>query len=196
MIESRSGGTFVCKRSEFLSRPLLWAIAGSAQTDTYQLLEARIAIELELVDLAAQRATSQDLDAISTQLHVMETALQGAPFLEADLAFHIAVGQAAHNDILLNALLLIRNLIHQWIERTLKLEGIASQALEQHRAIHRAIAAKDRDSARTAMRNHLDVTASLLMQAQRASLAFQSPANTGISDSPSSRLIDHGEGHA
>ena len=82
MIESRSGGTFVCNRSEFLSRPLLWAIAGSAQTDTYQLLEARIAIELELVDLAAQRATSQDLDAIANQLHVMETALQGTPFLE------------------------------------------------------------------------------------------------------------------
>src|ERR1700691_5827972 len=33
MIEVRPGdGTFVCQRSEFLSRPLLWAIAGSAST--------------------------------------------------------------------------------------------------------------------------------------------------------------------
>src|SRR5919205_4577340 len=32
MIETRLGeGTFVCARSEFLSRPLLWAIAGSAE---------------------------------------------------------------------------------------------------------------------------------------------------------------------
>src|SRR6202162_4234038 len=30
MIETRLGdGTFVCRRSEFLSRPLLWAITGS-----------------------------------------------------------------------------------------------------------------------------------------------------------------------
>src|SRR4051794_14974245 len=34
MIESRVGeGTFVCRRSEFLSRPLLWAIAGSVGED-------------------------------------------------------------------------------------------------------------------------------------------------------------------
>src|ERR1043166_5167036 len=39
MIETRLGdGTFVCPRSEFLSRPLLWAITGSRMDNTTELV--------------------------------------------------------------------------------------------------------------------------------------------------------------
>src|SRR5438132_1228274 len=62
MIETRLGdGTFVCGRSEFLSRPLLWAITGSVPAEGHELVEARRLIEVELVGLAAERATAQDL---------------------------------------------------------------------------------------------------------------------------------------
>src|SRR4051794_21310964 len=58
MIETRLGdGTYVCNRSEFLSRPLLWAIMGSDSSDASELIEARRFIESELVGLAASRAT-------------------------------------------------------------------------------------------------------------------------------------------
>ena len=54
MIETRLGdGTYVCDRSEFLSRPLLWAIASSSTTDPQELIEARKLIEVELTGLAA-----------------------------------------------------------------------------------------------------------------------------------------------
>src|SRR5579871_5079948 len=62
MIETRLGdGTYVCKRSEFFSRPLLWAIASSSETDARELIEARILIEVELAGLAADHATADDL---------------------------------------------------------------------------------------------------------------------------------------
>src|SRR5579871_6100944 len=62
MIETRLGdGTYVCKRSDFFSRPLLWAIASSSETDARELIEARILIEVELAGLAADHATADDL---------------------------------------------------------------------------------------------------------------------------------------
>src|SRR5579863_5966965 len=75
MIETRLGdGTYVCKRTEFFSRPLLWAIAGSSEADARELIEARTLIEVELAGLAAERATLQHMKQIAEQLRHMEKA--------------------------------------------------------------------------------------------------------------------------
>src|SRR5580693_10637018 len=59
MIETRLGdGTYVCKRSDFFARPLLWAIASSGEAEAHELSEARKLIEVELAGLAAKRATA------------------------------------------------------------------------------------------------------------------------------------------
>jgi GntR family transcriptional repressor for pyruvate dehydrogenase complex len=60
MIETRLGdGTYVCKRSDFFSRPLLWAIASSSEADARELVEARTLIEVELAGLAADHANGE-----------------------------------------------------------------------------------------------------------------------------------------
>jgi|SRR5581483_10959909 len=166
MIETRLGeGTFVCRRSEFFSRPLLWAITGSAKTDAHELVEARRLIEVEMAGLAAQRATSEDLKKIEKHLKEMEEALDdSATFLEADLNFHLAIGNAAHNRILMNALNLIRNLLRQWINQTLQSSGIASTALKQHRKIYLAISHRNITAARNAMESHLEAMAAALLK--------------------------------
>ncbi len=158
MIETRLGdGTFVCGRSEFFSRPLLWAIAGSAPDETSQLIEARSCIEVEMAGWAAERATPDELAIIARHLTEMKSAEhQPEAFLEADLNFHLAVGAAAHNRILMNALHLIRNLMRQWIGRTLRVPDIARIALTQHGEIYEALADRDSARARVAMQRHLD----------------------------------------
>ncbi len=41
MLDSRIGdGTFVCPRSEFLSRPLLWAFTGTDHEELHEIMEA------------------------------------------------------------------------------------------------------------------------------------------------------------
>jgi GntR family transcriptional regulator, transcriptional repressor for pyruvate dehydrogenase complex len=164
MIETRLGeGTFVCHRSEFFSRPLLWAITGSAKADAHELVEARKLMEVEMAGFAAERATAEDLQTIGKYLEEMEASLDNATrFLEADLNFHMAVAQAAHNRILLNALNLIRNLLRQWIAQSLKLEGVAPTALKQHKKIEAAIAKRNAAGARSAMQAHLEAMAALL----------------------------------
>jgi len=175
MIETRLGeGTFVCGRSEFLSRPLLWAITGSSSDDTRQLVEARRCLEVEMAGWAAQRATPPELAEIDRYVEEMKSSTD-AEFLEADLAFHLAVGKAAHNEIFMSALHLIRNLMRQWIGRILDVHGIPEMALEHHRAIYEAIKARDVSGARTAMRNHLDKMAEQLIATEEASSTVQPP---------------------
>jgi len=79
-----------------------------------------------------------------------------AEFLEADIGFHMAIGQASHNAILLKALLLIRNLMQRWIGGALAVTGVQEKALLQHKAVFEALAARDAAEARVAMTAHLD----------------------------------------
>jgi GntR family transcriptional regulator, transcriptional repressor for pyruvate dehydrogenase complex len=169
LIETRLGdGTYVCQRSEFLSRPLLWAITSSSETEIHELVEARKLIETELAALAAERATADDLKQIGAQLDRMEHSLQSrSEFLQADIEFHLAIGQAAHNRILMNALNLIRNLLQEWIGSTLQVPGVSKKALEHHKAIFFAIAKKNVSGSRAAMMTHLDEMARFLLRAQQ-----------------------------
>ena len=168
MIETRLGdGTYVCQRSEFMSRPLLWAITSSSETEVHELVEARKLIETEMAGLAAERATAEDLKQIGIHLDRMERVLDSpSEFLQSDIEFHLAVGQSAHNSILMNALHLIRNLLQEWIGSTLQIEGVAPKALEHHKAIFLAIAKKNRPAARDAMTSHLEDMARFLLDAQ------------------------------
>lgn len=169
MIETRLGdGTYVCNRSEFLSRPLLWAIASGSAAEAGELVEARRFIEVELVGMAAERATAEDVKQIGTHLDAMEQAVTRMDdFLQADISFHLTIAQAAHNRILLNAVQLIRNLMQQWISKSLQHEGVAAQALVQHRRIFMAIAKKNTAEARLAMQNHLQAMALNLFMPQK-----------------------------
>jgi len=171
MIETRLGeGTFVCARSEFMSRPLLWAIAGSAQSEAHELVEARKLIEVELAGLAAERAKPEDLVAIGIHLDAMEAAISdNQRFQKEDVEFHLAIGKAGHNRLLLNALQLIRNLMQEWISSAVARDGTAAEALDQHKQIHRAIAARNGVLARSSMQSHLDAMARYLLDTSDAS---------------------------
>src|SRR6202789_65314 len=65
MLDSRVGdGTFVCPRSEFLSRPLLWAFTGSDHEELRDIMEARAVVEETLAALAAKRGSAEEIAAI------------------------------------------------------------------------------------------------------------------------------------
>src|ERR1700684_4289409 len=52
MLDSRVGdGTFVCERTQFLSRPLLWAFAGADHLELREIMEARTLLEKDLAGL-------------------------------------------------------------------------------------------------------------------------------------------------
>ena len=168
MIETKLGdGTYVCKRSDFLSRPLLWAIASYSEADARELVEARLLIEVEMAGLAAERRTAVDLLRIQEQLDRMERARKSPlEFVAADVDFHLAIGQAANNTILLNALQLIRNLLHEWILSAIKVDGVPEKAYVQHKRLLLAISNGDAVLARKEMQKHLREMAAFAPQRQ------------------------------
>jgi GntR family transcriptional regulator, transcriptional repressor for pyruvate dehydrogenase complex len=170
IIESRVGeGTFVCGRSDFLARPLLWSIAGSDETQVKELIEARRLMERELAMLAAERAQEKDLQKIEQLLNRMTQSVdKREAYLIADLDFHLAIAQAAYNRPLLNAVQLIRNVMRQWIEESLQVAGTSSNALVQHKRIFEMISKKDSNAARQAMEEHLDAMADVLLKVRAA----------------------------
>lgn len=170
MIETRLGdGTYVCKRSEFFSRPLLWAIASSSKADARELVEARTLIEVELAGLAAEHATPEDIKRIGEHLARMTKAIKlPEEFVQADIDFHLAIGRAAANGILLNALQLIRNLLRQWIVSAVAIAGVPQKACTQHRRVFNAIKNRDGQTAREQMRKHLLSMAEFVPQSKKS----------------------------
>ncbi len=157
MIETRLGdGTYVCKRSDFFSRPLLWAIVSGSEADVRELVEARVLIEVELAGLAAERATAEHLDLLAELLQRMKKSTRSPhEFVQADVDFHLAIARAASNSILMNALHLIRNLLQRWILGAVAIEGVPEKACEQHKRLLAAIKSGDNVAARKEMRKHL-----------------------------------------
>src|SRR5277367_275070 len=99
MVESRVGdGTYVCPRSDFLSRPLLWAITGADRSELRELMEARLVLEESIAAFAAERATAEELRKIEAALEEMRAQIDDpAESFESDMRFHIAIAEAAHN---------------------------------------------------------------------------------------------------
>jgi GntR family transcriptional repressor for pyruvate dehydrogenase complex len=166
MLESRIGeGTFVCPRSEFLSRPLLWAFTGTDHAELADLLEARVFMERDLAGLAAERGTPEELAHIENTICTMaENIVAGESVTDADMAFHLAVAQAAHNEVLANAAQLIRSVMKYWIHLKLTMADVPEMAIERHKLIFAAIRDRDAEAARRLMQDHLNETASLMTE--------------------------------
>jgi GntR family transcriptional repressor for pyruvate dehydrogenase complex len=166
MLDSRVGdGTFVCARSEFLSRPLLWAFTGTDHEELQEIMEARAIIEENLAGLAAERGSASEVECIKDAINEMRACIKaGSSILEADMSFHLAVASAAHNEVLRNAVQLLRNITRQWLAYKVLIPNVAASVLKRHETIYRAIATHKPDAARQEMRRHLRETQQLVIQ--------------------------------
>jgi DNA-binding FadR family transcriptional regulator len=116
------------------------------------LIEVRLIIEPSVAELAAQRATEEEMIAIAAACRSMETAVHDlGAFIDADVRFHAAVLTASHNELLLQlgntlmaALLLSFRISAQY-------PGSAAASLPYHRAIVDAIHRHEAPAARAAM---------------------------------------------
>nr|WP_221219018.1 FadR/GntR family transcriptional regulator [Prauserella isguenensis] len=124
------------------------------------VLDAREAVETKLAELAAQRRTKVDLDAISAALdHMREEIAAGSYGVEGDRRFHAAVTAAARSDILAEFMNSIAERITESRTESLRQPGRPSRSLTQHVAILDAISLGDGRRAATAMRRHLRTVA-------------------------------------
>lgn len=129
----------------------------------YMLFEFRRVQESAASRLAATRATPPQLQAIEAaaeQCREGHTTGQSALFTMGDDAFHLSIAEASHNPFLVSAVREARRLLKQ--SSTIGLQGTlgghASEAVEEHAAIYRAIRSGDAEGAANAAAVHLDNT--------------------------------------
>lgn len=138
----------------------------------FDLFEARVALEPEIAALAAERATREDLRALATQLAVLESIGRRAgprtgrleqsveEYLEADRAFHLLIGRAAHNRVLGRFFSGIHHTLRRshWklLRRRVVLDAAGLARLNgEHAAVLEAITQKNARRARALMARHI-----------------------------------------
>ena len=126
-------------------------------------LEYRRAVEAIAAEFAARRATDDDRALLGEIMARMQAAHESGDFQEEaaiDVEFHNAIGECAHNIVLLHTLrscyrLLSNEVFHNRL-MLFALPGAREELLAQHRAIHDAVASGDAAGARAASVRHID----------------------------------------
>ncbi len=118
------------------------------------LLEVREILEVEIVALAAERATEEDIEGIEKALR-HEAQVLGSPddYVEADLRFHELLAMAAHNEVLP----ILVNPLGELLRESRRITGTwrTGPSLQSHKEIFQAVKNKDKEQAREKMHQHL-----------------------------------------
>jgi DNA-binding FadR family transcriptional regulator len=88
-------------------------------------------------------------------------------FGDADVAFHIAVARAGHNDLLEQFYYLARKLLAATIGELIRLPRVQEEAVVIQRQLARAITTGDATGARRAALDHMEIIERLLDQTEK-----------------------------
>jgi DNA-binding FadR family transcriptional regulator len=130
-----------------------------------KLTEVRAVIEPRAAAFAALRADEAALAALETAVRDMGAALDGSKstdvdaFVEADMRFHLTILRASGNDLLEQMTRVVYSALIVSFRTTSRLPGSARRSLPKHRAILRAIAARQPERAQSAMESLISGTA-------------------------------------
>jgi DNA-binding FadR family transcriptional regulator len=125
------------------------------------IVEMRTVLDVGIAKFAAIKATAKDLLSIEKALDLMDQSIATDPpdivlFSKGDQEFHLALCEAAHNNILKKVgwPLVSHTISRGWKSLSRSLENIPL-AIEAHKKIFRAIKARDQRKAMHEMEMHL-----------------------------------------
>lgn len=130
------------------------------RTPVTDVFEARIQVESSCAALAAERATAEDVSQMESVIAGWEEAgTESSADPSWNSAFHLAVARAAHNETLLLIMNSLEHLISGMDRRVSTPQTsrpLLDEGMRAHRAIIRAIKARNGDQARALMQRHLE----------------------------------------
>jgi len=129
----------------------------------FEILDAREAIEGKIAELAAREASDEELEALQTRVADLKSS---SYTYEWNYRFHLAIAEAAHNDVLHNFLQLVLEARREVQEQDyLTLEQM-KRTFDDHAAIVEAIASRDPERSRAVMEGHIAHTRAEFLQRQ------------------------------
>jgi GntR family transcriptional repressor for pyruvate dehydrogenase complex len=176
MLTSRQGGgTYVTDALESTFFDPWQDMMGSYPNLREDMLEFRRMLEGQAAEWAAERATDADLQRLDQAFQALQASFQSdntEKRSDADIAFHQAIGDAAHNVLLGHLSAALLRLMHDNIRLNLgelkTVPAASSLLMRQHGAIHSAIAERKPTAARSAAETHIDFVRETLAQTLRS----------------------------
>lgn len=155
LVEIRPGeGTFVRRER----RPLADAGVRALLQEEHvaEAYEVRELLDTQVVALAVERATPEDLRAMESALDRMAAQIKiGRTGIEEDHDFHTALTRVVDNQLLLQLHEMLWEKLRPAIEQSFQVPGRAERALAEHRAILEAVKTRDATAAREHALKHL-----------------------------------------
>mgnify|MGYP002409830676 FL=1 len=145
VLEAKQGdGTYVRMSNRFEAAML----NRLKKSDILDVLEARFAIEKEVVRLAAIRRTNKDLKGLKIHLQDRNNCTDNSQEnLEKDVEFHIAVARSTHNTVLFDIYKYVYQYIRDNINNSLDISEFGAEQDYLHDDLFDAIEKQDPDMA-------------------------------------------------
>jgi len=154
----RSGGTFV---AEF--PPLADVPSAELLADWRDACDHRLAVELAVAVLAAERAEPRALDPLEDLVAVMETTLEDfTAYRQADVRWHIGLAEAAGSRRLVGAMTEAQGQMTDLIAYIAHPPELLAWSNQQHAKMLAAVHRRDGDRAMRIMAEHLKGTEHVL----------------------------------
>lgn len=158
ILQTRHGdGTYVSSlEAGELLQPLQFVLS-IADGTLRELFEARLVLEPAVSELAAKRATKEQLDAIRECVAPQEQEQQRSEdeMVERDIELHRLIAEAGGNQFLLSQINSLHALAIESRALTVRLPNVAATTVQGHRQIVAAIVARRPAAARKAMEQHI-----------------------------------------
>ncbi len=161
LVSRQGAGTFVAEADEsptLDSSPLRMLSALHGFTSD-EMFEARLALEMSIASLAAQRSTSEQMTLMAEEITGMYASLTDPEqYLIHDMQFHQTIAAASQNRILTSLMNMVATILFDSRSKTVHRALDLKDSAEQHHNIYRAMRERDPEAARMAMHDHLTAT--------------------------------------
>lgn len=142
-------------------------VSGLSIKDINEVFEIRGTLEALAAGLSAERATEEEIEEMKKDLemeaHLWETS-DLLKTIEIDIKFHEQIYKSARNSRLLTMIKELREQVQRFRTTTLAVPGRMKFALDEHRKILAAIAARDVETAQLAAEEHIDNAENALLE--------------------------------
>lgn len=166
LLEPRQGaGVFVLAPEARNNDKSIFAVDYAQVSDVLEILELRMAVEIEAAGLSCTRSSVAQQAKIYEAMEKMERAIEkGDPTEQLDFEFHSAIASATNNRRFAEFLehlgdkTIPRAQLRRRPPEVEDQKAYMEMIMGEHRRIYDAIATRDEDSARKAMRDHLSLS--------------------------------------
>jgi len=154
----RRGGTFVADPQPPTEKPSE-ELLGQWQ----EVCDSRMALEVGVAVLAAERADAPSADALATLAQIMEGQLHDYPsYRQSDVRFHVALAEATGSARLIAAETAAQGEMTALIQMISHPAAVLRSSNEQHQRLVRAVRAHDSARAARVMAEHVEATNHIL----------------------------------